>query len=89
MDRAAASPTRVAGLPVRPGPAARFAGLLIRLYQHLTPPIMRGHCRYSPSCSDYAHESIQRHGVTRGLRLAAGRIARCHPLGASGYDPVP
>ena len=83
------SPSPVAGLSTRPGAVARFAGLLIRVYQHVAPPVMRGHCRYTPSCSNYAHESIQRHGVTRGLRLSAGRIARCHPLGASGYDPVP
>jgi hypothetical protein len=67
----------------------RIAVLLVRLYQHLAPPLMRGHCRFAPSCSEYARESLERHGLVRGLGLAARRIARCHPLGARGYDPVP
>jgi len=74
---------------VRPGAAARVAMLLIRAYQVLAPPLLRGHCRFAPSCSEYAHESVERHGLARGLAFAARRIARCHPLGASGYDPVP
>ena len=75
--------------PGRRGVAARIACLLIRAYQHLAPPLVRGHCRFSPSCSEYAREALERHGLIRGLPLAARRIARCHPLGASGYDPVP
>lgn len=71
------------------GPAVRIAVLLIRAYQRLAPPLVRGHCRFAPSCSEYARESLERHGLMRGLVLAARRIARCHPLGASGYDPVP
>ena len=67
----------------------RLAVLLVRLYQHLAPPSLRGHCRFAPSCSEYARESLERHGLVRGLTLAARRIARCHPLGAHGYDPVP
>ena len=63
--------------------------LLIRAYQVLAPPLVRGHCRFAPSCSEYAHEAVKRHGLARGLAFAARRIARCHPLGASGYDPVP
>jgi len=79
-----------AGTP-RPGarPGARIMVLLIRAYQHLAPPLARGHCRFTPSCSEYARESVERHGLPRGLALALSRIARCHPLGASGYDPVP
>ena len=73
----------------RPRIAARIAALLIRAYQHLAPPLMRGHCRFSPSCSEYARQAVERHGLVRGIGLAARRIARCHPLGASGYDPVP
>jgi len=73
----------------RARPAERIAVLLIRAYQHLAPPLVRGHCRFGPSCSEYARESLERHGLVRGLALAVRRIARCHPLGASGYDPVP
>jgi putative membrane protein insertion efficiency factor len=70
-------------------PEVRCAVFLIRVYQRLAPPLVRGQCRFSPSCSAYALESVERHGLLRGLVLAAGRIARCHPLGAGGYDPVP
>jgi putative membrane protein insertion efficiency factor len=70
-------------------PVVRLAVLLIRLYQRFAPPLMRGSCRYTPSCSEFACEALARHGLRRGLALAARRLARCHPLGASGYDPVP
>jgi putative membrane protein insertion efficiency factor len=46
-------------------------------------------CRHVPSCSRYAIEAVERHGVRRGLLLAAGRLSRCHPLGTHGFDPVP
>ncbi len=62
--------------------------LLIRLYQRLLSPLFRGSCRHLPSCSEYAHEAVERHGW-RGVLLAARRLARCHPLGTSGLDPVP
>jgi|KBSSwiStaDraftv2_1062776.scaffolds.fasta_scaffold1878801_2 putative membrane protein insertion efficiency factor len=66
-----------------------LALFLIRAYQRLISPAFRGHCRFTPSCSEYAHDAIERHGVLRGAWLAVLRLARCHPLGASGYDPVP
>jgi len=62
---------------------------LIRFYQVAMPPLYRGGCRHHPTCSEYAREAIERHGVLRGGRLALARFARCHPLGTSGYDPVP
>ncbi|MHB8383972.1 MAG: membrane protein insertion efficiency factor YidD [Candidatus Binataceae bacterium] len=46
-------------------------------------------CRFEPSCSNYAALAIKRHGIVRGGAMAAKRLARCHPLGAHGYDPVP
>jgi putative membrane protein insertion efficiency factor len=64
-----------------------LALLLIRAYQRLISPAFRGHCRFTPSCSEYAYEAIERHGW-KGVWLAARRLLRCHPFGASGYDPV-
>lgn len=46
-------------------------------------------CRYTPTCSSYALEAIERHGARRGLSLSLRRLARCRPGGPSGYDPVP
>ena len=62
---------------------------LIRLYQLTLSPIFGGGCRFEPSCSSYAMEAIAHHGAWRGTRLAAKRLARCHPFAPAGYDPVP
>lgn len=62
---------------------------LVRLYQLVLSPWLGQNCRFTPSCSSYAEESIARYGACRGTWLALKRIARCHPLGGSGYDPVP
>jgi putative membrane protein insertion efficiency factor len=62
---------------------------LIRGYQLLLSPWLRPSCRYYPSCSQYAIEALDSHGVVRGGILALRRLARCHPWHAGGYDPVP
>lgn len=61
----------------------------LRVYKAAFSPYFAGSCRYVPSCSEYAAEAVARYGVLRGSWLAIRRLARCHPLGASGYDPVP
>jgi putative membrane protein insertion efficiency factor len=61
----------------------------IRGWQLLLAPVMPPSCRFLPSCSHYADEAIARHGPWCGARLALRRLARCHPWGGSGYDPVP
>ena len=62
---------------------------LIRFYQDAISPQLGTACRYEPSCSHYAHEAIDRHGVLRGGWLALRRLGRCHPGRPGGYDPVP
>ncbi|MBM3216202.1 membrane protein insertion efficiency factor YidD [Candidatus Poribacteria bacterium] len=61
----------------------------IRAYQLLLSPVLGSSCRFQPSCSQYASEAIRVHGLAAGVRLAARRIARCHPWHPGGYDPVP
>ncbi len=61
----------------------------IRFYQLALSPYMGRNCRHVPSCSNYAYEAILKHGVVKGVWLAARRLARGRPLGTSGYDPVP
>ena len=63
--------------------------ICIRAYQRLLSPLLPRCCRFLPTCSAYALEAVDRHGVAKGLRLGALRILRCHPLHAGGYDPVP
>jgi putative membrane protein insertion efficiency factor len=65
----------------------------IHFYRRFLSPLMPPACRFTPTCSAYALEAIQRHGVLQGLSLSARRLGRCHPIswlgGASGFDPVP
>jgi putative membrane protein insertion efficiency factor len=61
----------------------------VRLYQLAISPLMPPSCRHLPTCSEYAVEALREHGLLRGGWLALTRIARCHPFGTSGYDPVP
>lgn len=62
---------------------------LVRLYRVAISPLLGVSCRFQPTCSTYAIEALEQHGVLRGTALAARRIARCHPWGGSGFDPVP
>lgn len=63
--------------------------LPIRFYRYVISPWLGPNCRFQPTCSAYAIEAIERHGALRGLWLAMRRLARCHPFGGHGYDPVP
>ncbi|MBQ6475207.1 MAG: membrane protein insertion efficiency factor YidD [Clostridia bacterium] len=67
----------------------KIALWLIRQYQKYVSPALGPHCRYTPTCSEYACEAIQRYGFWKGGRLAVRRILRCHPFHPGGYDPVP
>jgi len=62
---------------------------MIRVYQYTLSPLLGPSCRFYPSCSEYAHQAILRHGPFRGLLLALKRILRCHPFNPGGVDPVP
>jgi hypothetical protein len=70
-------------------PLAWLLAGLVWGYRLFVSPLLPPSCRYAPTCSAYALEALQAHGPVRGAWLAARRIARCHPWGGSGYDPVP
>lgn len=76
-----------------PNPLMRWLALpvifLVRCYQYVISPWLGQRCRFSPSCSNYALESLRRHGAVKGSKLAICRIAKCHPWHPGGYDPVP
>lgn len=61
----------------------------IALYRGIVSPLLGPACRFEPSCSRYAIDALERHGARRGSWLALRRVARCHPLGGFGPDPVP
>tara|TARA_B100001123_G_C14941537_1_gene879895 strand:+ start:131 stop:352 length:222 start_codon:yes stop_codon:yes gene_type:complete len=61
----------------------------ILFYQKIISPLLGPSCRFHPTCSEYAKEAIEEHGILRGTLLALKRISKCHPLGDSGFDPVP
>lgn len=67
----------------------RLFQLPIHFYRWFLSPLLGSNCRYEPTCSAYAIEAIERHGVLRGVGLAVRRICRCHPWAGSGHDPVP
>ena len=70
-------------------PAARAGAAVLRVYKTVISPLLPRACRYEPTCSVYAREAIERYGLARGTGLALRRLARCHPLRAGGFDPVP
>lgn len=63
--------------------------MLIKLYQVLLSPLLGNKCRYTPTCSHYGIEALKKYGLFKGSWLTIKRIARCHPWGGHGYDPVP
>ena len=61
----------------------------LRAYKLTLSPLIGRQCRFLPTCSEYAADVLISHGPWRGAKLAAHRLCRCHPWGASGYDPPP
>lgn len=62
---------------------------LIKVYRYALSPFLGPHCRFTPSCSSYAIEALQQHGLLKGGGLSIKRLMRCHPWSEGGYDPVP
>ena len=68
----------------------KFTALaLIRAYRFCVSPLLPPACRFHPTCSEYAYEAVAKQGLLRGMILAVRRLARCHPWGGYGFDPVP
>jgi hypothetical protein len=74
----------------------QLLGWLLRAYRLTLSPVLGAlgaplglGCRFAPTCSQYALEAVERHGVIKGLGLTLRRLGRCHPWGGSGHDPVP
>ena len=76
-------------MPVVNKPVKAFAIGSIRAYQLFISPFLGPRCRFQPTCSRYAAEAIEIHGLFRGFGMSVRRLLRCHPLGPSGWDPVP
>ena len=68
---------------------AKVLVLLVRGYQTTISPVLPPSCRYTPSCSEYAVEALQRYGALKGSWLTLRRLGRCHPFRQGGHDPVP
>ena len=70
-------------------PLTKLLILLIRLYQITLSPWIGGACRYTPTCSNYGLEALEKYGAFKGGWLTVKRVLSCNPWGGSGYDPVP
>ncbi len=64
---------------------------MVHIYQCAISPIIGGRnaCRFTPTCSEYTKQAIEKYGVVRGIKMGLNRISRCRPGGGFGYDPVP
>ena len=62
---------------------------IIKFYQNFVSPLLPSTCRYTPTCSEYAKQSLVKHGLIKGSFLSIKRIIKCNPWGGNGYDPVP
>jgi putative membrane protein insertion efficiency factor len=71
------------------GPAQSALVGAVRAYRYFLSPWLGSACRFEPTCSAYALDALGRHGAARGLALTLGRLGRCHPWCAGGFDPVP
>jgi putative membrane protein insertion efficiency factor len=81
-------PERASGLKGMKWSPATLIIDIIKLYRKYLSPVLPRSCRFAPSCSEYAIESIQVYGFLSGSLRSLKRISRCHPWGGSGYDPV-
>jgi putative membrane protein insertion efficiency factor len=75
--------------PAAPTSGARAAAAAFAFYKKFVSPLLPPACRFTPTCSEYARDAVLKHGLRRGLALAARRLTRCHPFHAGGHDPVP
>ncbi len=87
------SPDTSSGPSPGPGAGTRVVRTVatapLRFYRRFLSPLKPPMCRFAPTCSQYAIEAVEIHGIVRGTGLALWRIARCHPLCKGGHDPVP
>ena len=67
----------------------RVLMFLIRLYQNTLSRVLPPSCRFTPTCSEYTYQAIEKYGAIKGTWLGIKRISRCHPFNPGGYDPVP
>lgn len=67
----------------------KLMALPVHAYRAAVSPLLGVNCRFHPSCSEYTAKALETHGAARGFWLGLRRMARCHPWGGDGYDPVP